>query len=474
MADICIVYASGDREVAEKLVTLLSSQWNVWWDYDLTGDFRKKIPLEIKNSRCVVALWSPAASEKTATVGEDMKIALNNDVEIIPVVISKCEPMYGFGNLSHVELLDWGGDPQHPNFRQLQRKLATVIPSQCKPPRPASIANEQVQLPGFFLSVSSHETRLDPLPAIQAVLLFRAPLVLISAYDVLPERYLGRKATLDKIQGLLSDYRKCGGFILMDSGNYEASRRGDDDWNPDKLKQALTDTPHDWAFCFDDYDDFEDTNAAIDQVVNAVKRDRNFTDSDVLPIVHTSRHSDGSFDSTRLPELVFGVAQRLEPPLVAVPERELGSGIIERAKTVLKIRESLNGLPFYQPLHLLGTGNPWAMSILATAGADTFDGLEWCRIVVDHDSGHLYHDQHFDFFSFQGRRRDSTIMAQIGDDTAVNFAGRVAFHNLEYFSAFSKELKEAMHADNLEALATGMLGRSNMKVIKKKIPKLFQ
>ena len=475
MADICIVYASEDRHFAKQLDDHLSSQWSVWWDYELTGDFRKKIPLEIKRSRCVVAIWSEAASGKTATVGEDMQIALDNGVEIIPVKISQCEPMYGFGNLSRIDLLGWDGDSQHSGLQQLKCKLAGLVSPRQVPRRPPSLASGRVDVPGIFLSVSSHETRLDPLPAIQALQLSMTPLMLVSAYDVSSENYPDSEAHVpDTLRNLLSDYRNEGGFILLDSGHYEASRREDDAWDVHKLRRALASTPHDWAFCYDSYTNLQDTNAVVDQIVCEVKQDQCFTDSEVLPIVHASRRNNGSFDCTQLPERIFGVAQQLLPPLIAVPERELGSGIIERAKTVMNIREALNTLPTYQPLHLLGAGNPWALPILAAAGADTFDGLEWCRVVVDHDTGCLHHDQLFDFFSFQGRRGNSPMLADILDDAAVNFAGKVVFHNLAYFSEFSRELQNSAHSRNLEAMAAGLLGIPNMREVKKQIPNLFQ
>lgn len=43
--------------------------------------------------------------------------------------------------------------------------------------------------------------------------------------------------------------------------------------------------------------------------------------------------------------------------MIAVPERELGDGIVARARAVHEIRRSLDSLGFYQPLHLLGCGN---------------------------------------------------------------------------------------------------------------------
>jgi len=91
-------------------------------------------------------------------------------------------------------------------------------------------------------------------------------------------------------------------------------------------------------------------------------------------------------------------ASRKVSPFIAVPERELGEGICKKADTVIKIREKLNTIGRYQPIHILGTGNPLSILILAAAGADLFDGLEWCRTVADRDTGFLFHHQQFEFF----------------------------------------------------------------------------
>ena len=66
-----------------------------------------------------------------------------------------------------------------------------------------------------------------------------------------------------------------------------------------------------------------------------------------------------------------------------------------------KIREALNELYFYQPVHVLGTGNPASIALLAAAGADTFDGLEWSRYVADGETKNLHHFQHYDLFKWQ-------------------------------------------------------------------------
>lgn len=467
MAEVFLIYGSEDRSVAAKVVEHLSKRWTVWWDDTLTGDFRSAIPQQIAAASCVVALWSKTSVAKTASVGEDMEIAKQHGIVTIPVELEECGFIYGFSNLSKVVLHSWNLEEDAEGFQQLVRKISTVVPEK-KSKKTGSVFNGAIALPAKFLSISSHETRLDPLPAVQAAQLSGAQTILVSAYDTHPSRCA---AALPK---LLSDYRQSGGIVLLDSGNYEASRRGDKAWCVERLWEALEFIPPDMAFCFDEFNVPKPINQIIDNVVSAAQRDQVYTSAKMLPIVHTSRRDDGSYDFDKLPQIIRGVASRLRPEIVAVPERELGSGLIQRARTVRAIRQALNELDVYQPIHLLGTGNPWSIITLTAAGADTFDGLEWCRTVVDHDSGRLHHDQHYDFFSFQDGREPSTILAEVARNPHINFAGKVAFHNIFYFLRFTRELRAAVSSGTLEEFARGVLGSEHVSALSQEFPELFQ
>ena len=130
------------------------------------------------------------------------------------------------------------------------------------------------------------------------------------------------------------------------------------------------------------------------------------------------------------------VAEQLFPVLLAVPERALGDGIIARTRTLRRLRKALNELDLYCPLHLLGkTGNPLSIAVYAMAGADSFDGLEWCQTVVDHESGRLFHFQHWDLF------KDQTDW---GNNGALPYIQSALMHNLDFYRTFMTELREAL------------------------------
>jgi len=69
------------------------------------------------------------------------------------------------------------------------------------------------------------------------------------------------------------------------------------------------------------------------------------------------------------------------------------------------------------------------------AGADSFDGLEWCQTVVDHETGKLFHFQQWDLF------RDQTDWGRNG---ALPYIQSVLMHNLDFYRQFMEDLRNAM------------------------------
>lgn len=467
MADIYIVYASEDRVIARRLYELLSEQWSVWWDDKIVGRYDKAIESEIPKAACMVAIFSKYARVKS-TVVDELRLGIKSGIELLPVQLDDSDPPYSFGTYSRSDLRGWSGEASHAGLTQLQRRLASVVLPRRKPQRLLGIANGKVQLPTLFFSVSSHETQLVPVEALQALRIFGASTILVSAYDL----HARRKP--EKLIEEIKEYRKNGGFVLLDSGNYEASRLGTRKWRKSDFRDVITQTPHDWAFCFDVMKPKHNPDHAINEIVKAVERDRELTDAPVLPIIHAPSLKSGGYKLDHIPRVVREVAEKLEPELIAIPERELGPGLIARAKMVQAIREELSKLPFYQPLHILGTGNPWSVAILAAAGADTFDGLEWCRMTVDNISDRLHHFQHFDFFSYQTELADSVIARDALEDQAIDFGGKVAFHNLDYFSRYEKNLREAIVSGSIEAFVVEIVRKDAVTQLKKQIPGFFK
>lgn len=460
MADVYIIYAKENRDTAVKVRDLLSSSWSVWLDDLIVGDFNSVIKENIQSTKCVIALYSSFAS-KPAVTGE-LSLAGKYDKKVIPLILDDSDPPYPYGHFSSVDFRAWQGDVDAEAVKMLQVKIGEVVKPRCPPSRLEAVHNGLLPIPNVFMSVSSHETQFTPAAALSVLKAHNTGSILVSAYDLVKSKE--RKKMVKEIQA----YRRQGGFVLIDSGNYEADRMDDKDWTPAHFKEALLGTPHDWAFCFDKMTPNKNPDKAIEEVVRAVRRDSKHTQAPVLPIVHVSQDEPGL---ARLPQIVRGVSEQLRPPVIAIAERELGAGLALRAKTMKRVRTELDKLPYYQPIHLLGTGNPWSIAVLVAAGADTFDGLEWCRFSIDPRRGRLHHFQHFDFFKNAGDRTPFLDMVDANPD--IEYAGQVALYNLEYYEEFGHMMRSMIATKDAELFATGIVRMFNAQELRKLFPEIF-
>ena len=293
-----------------------------------------------------------------------------------------------------------------------------------------SIAQTAIPLPCFFPSVSSVKTNLMPVDYVELMDAAAHPLFLVSAYDIAncsPEHRLRMNSALNR-----SKARRTA--ILLDSGNYEGFWKGETAWTADRFHEVAKESEHHLCFCHDNQEPPKTAAAIADDVVSSVLRDQEHALGTVAPIIHGS--------AELLPPAARLVAEQIFPVLLAVPERALGDGIVARTITVRRIRKALDGLGVYCPLHLLGTGNPLSIAVYAMAGADSFDGLEWCQTVVDHETGKLFHFQQWDLF------RDQTDW---GSNGALPYIQSTLMHNLEFYRAFMSDLREAVMNDTAEA-----------------------
>jgi len=469
MADICLIYARLSRVIVKALYDVLSRRYSVWWDEQIrSGDYRTEIEYQLKQAKCVIPVWC-RASRESRNVVDEADYAREHRVPLLPVRIEDVKAPLGFGGLQTIDLLGWNGDPESASLRELFSNIEHIILAR---PEVLRIEGKKLNVPTFFRSVSSHETALQPAAAIQALKLVNCNAVLVSAYDIIHEDNVDRR---NQIISDLESLQKSGSVVLLDSGNYEASRKGDAAWNSDTLHIALQITPHDLAFSFDDLNPPSDIEAVCDRVLGSVKRDASKTRKPILPIVHAPRESNGQIAFDLIPETMKQICKELRPVVVAIPERELGHGILARASMVRDIRRALNTLGVYQPLHLLGTGNPLSIAIFAAVGADLFDGLEWCRTVANSETGALYHLQQYDFFAWQSEIYGSPLVRDAVTSDKIEYSGKAVFHNLEFFSTWMAEVSENLRVGKIDRFLTEKIpGRADtMKLLGKAVPEVF-
>lgn len=286
-----------------------------------------------------------------------------------------------------------------------------------------SIGARLLPLPVYFPSVSSVKTALRPQDYLQLLssLVGLNGQFLVSAYDL---------ASVENPQSageMLTVARQAGAVTLMDSGNYESFwKDAQAEWKQADFHKVLRDFPCDLAFGFDEQCPPDDPEEHIALIVERWRVDQDAAeDCQIIPIVHAT--------AAELPSLCAAVAAETGVTVLAVAERKLGDGILERARSVRAIRAELDKLDRYVALHLLGTGNPISIAMYSAMGADSFDGLEWCQTVVDHDTALLYHLSQADFFAAQTE----------WGDAGLSFQARTLAHNLEFFADWMRRLREA-------------------------------
>lgn len=278
-------------------------------------------------------------------------------------------------------------------------------------------------LPCFFASISSVKANLDVPAYLQVIECVGYSAALVSAYDL----HHSLPAQQDMIASTLDRLSEAGTAILLDSGNYESYWHRDGSWSPAAYGSILTDYTYHAAFCFDNRNAPVTADAIAEDVITTVIGNQaGLTRGTILPILHGQ--------AAILPAAAQRVARELCPLMLAIPERALGNGLIERARCLQSIRRALDDTGVSYPLHLLGTGNPLSLFVYACCGADSFDGLEWCQTAVDHAHACLHHFQHWDLFASQ---------TPLGQGLRLPYAQRVLVHNLLFYSALLADLHEA-------------------------------
>lgn len=296
-------------------------------------------------------------------------------------------------------------------------------------PSELCIGKKALPLPAFFPSISSVKTALRPQDYLQVLssLVGLNGQYLVSAFD------LAAIERPDAAAQMLQVSRDAGAVTLMDSGNYESFwKEAQGRWSQTAFHRMLRAFPCDLAFCFDEQQPPANADQHVALVVSRWREDQTAAGAClVVPIIHGTAEF--------LPVLCAAVAAETGIPMVAVPERQLGDSVIGRARAVQAIRGELDKFGRYVALHLLGTGNPISLALYAAMGADSFDGLEWCQTVVDHDTALLYHLSQADFFAGQ----TAWVEAEL------SFQARTLAHNLEFYAAWMRRLRAAKAAGNM-------------------------
>lgn len=439
----CIIYASEDKSLTEKLAAgLQSPTFRVWSAEDINhGKWEQRVKKEIRESDVVIPIVSKHTQDKQI-FSDEWDYAVTQNRPIFPFVIDASGTPLGKGGYSRTEARDWAGDLSHSGFISLKQKLSDHFAESgaaCERPKAVSAGDKSLSLPAFVFSLSSFETQLNPLNGLELMRALAPPACLISAYDA--KAHVGKRRNA-KFWSAVDALRQSESVLFLDSGNYEASRNHDyrskrntDGWCVELFHEVALEMAADIVFSYDHVDPQGSIADVVENILVSYERDMfktGFGPQTLCPIVHLPV---GNLDiAATASEIVVQISREIRPALVAIPERELGDGILARMKTLKAIRSALNNMGAYQPLHILGTGNPTSIAALALCGGDCFDGLEWCRTAANYETHSLLHFQHFDalYASFGGRVNKKEARSLVELESAP-FALRAASYNYDYF-----------------------------------------
>ena len=324
-----------------------------------------------------------------------------------------------------------------------------------------SAENKSFNTPLLVPSISSFETQLNPIAALQLQYLLREPVSLVSAYDI--------KRQGKSYEELCHQFRKSG-ILLLDSGGYEHSHvlryspNAAPTWTFDDFKAVCGLALYDYVFSFDYFwCDISENESVADfeaRLLGEMFSSHDFAPPHkLIPVLHLHARNDETkkLSEAEIISLVTRIASECQSPFVAIPERELGDGLLARYRLAKAICDALARQGNEVGLHVLGCGNLLSFAYFAVAGVWMADGLEWYRTFVA-DDFHLHHFQQEPVFgSACGRTYNPAadlILAQ-----ELPYRVKVATINLMSLQTFSSELVARLQTQTVHELVMEMFGK---------------
>lgn len=306
---------------------------------------------------------------------------------------------------------------------------------------------KQIKTPFFFPAISSVKTNEELLQYYKIIRESGYPGFLVSAYDIHRDK---------QFQVILNDLARTTEsakvMTLMDSGNYEAFWHKDKHWSDEHFEEILKSTKVDIAFSFDIYceKDISIKEHTKEIVRSAAKTASVQSYGTTAPIIHGNKDN--------IAQIVEEVLNNLTPEIIGVTERDLGHSLIERANTIKQIRQAIDKRRTGIPLHVLGTGNPCSILVYSVMGADLFDGLEWCKNIIDPHNGHVFHFVQKDLFECR---------CKACSEENLPYPRKTMWHNLIFYENFCKEIQSGFEKNEIESVLDKYLPKRTNPKIKK-------
>ena len=138
--DIFVSYASADRARAARLAdTLTQAGYTVWWDRTIPPGrvFDEVIQEAIDAARCMIVLWSRESVRSNWVKTEAAEGAARG--MLLPALLDDAELPIEFRRIQAARLVDWNGDTDDAQYRQLLGAVVQLLAGGAAPSVPAPL-----------------------------------------------------------------------------------------------------------------------------------------------------------------------------------------------------------------------------------------------------------------------------------------------------------------------------------------------
>ena len=310
------------------------------------------------------------------------------------------------------------------------------------------IDSKRLVTPTYFPAVSSYGIKYSFCGLVRLLTAYSYPRILVSAYDF---NLLADKNKRE-LSHEISEYLKRGCFVFLDSGIFESYWKADTKWTYDLYKASMSQIDFDFYTSFDVLPDTRDSRKFEKETFERILASRSLTNKPgFVPILH-------GVSPNRLVSLVTKFVETYPDlsNLIALPERDCGDDIIEKARTVMRIRKVLDADGRDRVLHLLGCGNPLSLLLLSYCGADSFDSLDWIKHAIDQKRLTISDFSHLELVDCN---------CSICADAKRDYTERVLLHNLLFYQNYMLRIQSLIRTDEVLKFLRELVGQKILNKI---------
>jgi hypothetical protein len=168
MPDIFVSYSHKDKERVRPIVEELAKHgWSLFWDMDIPAGrtWHNYIAEALKNSRCVLVVWSHHSIDSDSVI-EEAQIAKTRGI-LVPLCIDDVDLPLGFSLIQAPNIFGWNNKSTHPAFQQTIAAIELKLSSSPQPARASKPAKETVVASTIF-AAELQNFRLEPQPQRQS------------------------------------------------------------------------------------------------------------------------------------------------------------------------------------------------------------------------------------------------------------------------------------------------------------------